>query len=294
MYVCDGRKNEVMSSQDQIQLFGSTSIRTSWNEEEEKWYFSVVDIIAALTGSADPAKYWRVLKTRLKKEGNETATNCSALKMKAADGKMRLTDIADQQQVFRIIQSVPSPKAEPIKQWIAKVASERVDETVDPEIAINRAIETYRRKGYSDEWIKERIFEIQDRKDLTDEWKRVGVKDEQYAVLTNDIYQAWADMTARQYKNLKGLKKENLRDNMTATENALTRLGEVATRELSQNEDPKSFEHSRNIAKRGGGVARAARNELEKQLGRSIISSENAKTLRTASESKQIDDQTKP
>ncbi|MBO4923748.1 MAG: Bro-N domain-containing protein [Bacteroidales bacterium] len=284
-----------MSSQEHIQLFGDKKIRTVWKEDEEKWYFSIIDIVEALTDSASSeaaSNYWRVLKHRLIKEGNESVTNCNKLKLVSPkDGKRYPTDVADQEQMFRLIQSIPSKKAEPIKQWIAKVASERIDETIDPEIAIIRAVDTYRRKGYSDEWIKERIFEIRDRKDLTDEWKRVGVKDDEYGILTNEIYKAWSDMTAKQYKAHKGLKKENLRDNMTATENALTRLGEVATRELSQNEDPKTFEHSQNIAKRGGGVARAARNELEKQLGHSVISKENAKTLRSPHNPKQIDDQ---
>lgn len=284
-----------MSKQEQIQLFGDKKIRTSWNEDEEKWYFSIIDIVEALTDSVSPeaaSNYWRVLKYRLIKEGNESVTKCNKLKMVSPkDGKRYLTDVADQEQMFRLIQSIPSKKAEPIKQWIAKVASERVDETIDPEIAIIRAVDTYRQKGYSDEWIKERIFEIRDRKDLTDEWKRVGVKDDEYGILTNEIYKAWSDMTAKQYKSYKGIKKENLRDNMTATENALTRLGEVATRELSQNEDPKTFEHSQRIAKRGGGVARAARNELERQLGRSVISKSNAKSLRSNQRPKQIDDQ---
>ena len=253
----------------------------------------MIDIVAVLTDSPDPAKYWRVLKTRLKKEGNETATNCSALKMRAADGKMRLTDVADQEQIFRLIQSIPSKKAEPIKLWIAKVASERVDETIDPELAVHRAIETYQRHGYDDAWIKERIEQIEERKALTDEWKRVGVKEKQYAILTNDIYKAISDMTAKEYKDFKGIKgKANLRDNMTETENAITRIGEIATREISKNEDPETFEHSRDIARRGGGVARAARNELEKQLGRSVISRSNAQTLKSSEPPRQIEDQT--
>ena len=232
------------------------------------------------------------MKTRLKREGNETATNCSAFKMVAADGKMRKTDMADQEQMFRLIQSIPSKKAEPVKLWIAKVASERVDETVDPELAVRRAIETYQRHGYDDSWIKERLEQIGERKALTDEWKRVGVKENQYAILTNDIYQSISDMKAKEYKAFKGITgKANLRDNMTETENALTRLGEIATREISQNEDPASFEHSRDIARRGGGVARAARNELEKQLGRSVISRENAKSLRSSKRTDLIDEQ---
>jgi hypothetical protein len=282
-----------MSNHDQIQLFGDKSIRTLWDDKQEKWYFSIIDIIEALTDSKDyqsARNYWKVLKNRLIAEGNETVTKCNQLKMQAADGKMRLTDVADQEQMFRLIQSIPSPKAEPVKQWIAKIASERIDETIDPELAVRRAIETYRRHGYNDSWIKERIEQIEERKALTDEWKRTGIKEMQYAILTNEIYQAISDMNAKQYKAFKGLKgKQNLRDNMTETENALTRLGEIATREISQNEDPKIFEHSRDIAKRGGGVARAARNELEKQLGRSVISQQSAIRL---NETRLIDDQT--
>ena len=282
----------IMSNHDQIQLFGEKSIRTLWDDKQEKWYFSIVDIIEALTDSKDyqsARNYWKVLKNRLIAEGNETVTKCNQLKMQAADGKMRLTDVADQEQMFRLIQSIPSPKAEPVKQWIAKVASERIDETIDPELAVRRAIETYRRHGYNDSWIKERIEQIEERKALTDEWKRTGIKEMQYAILTNEIYQAISDMNAKQYKSFKGLKgKQNLRDNMTETENALTRLGEIATREISQNEDPKTFEHSRDIAKRGGGVARAARNELEKQLGRNVISKQKAIDMNNP---RQIDDQ---
>ena len=186
----------------QLQLFGDKKIRTLWNDEEEKWYFSIIDIVAALTDSADATAYWRKLKQRLKAEGNESVTKCHALKMKAADGKMRLTDVADQEEMFRLIQSIPSPKAEPVKQWIAKVASDRIDETTDPEIAVRKAIETYSRHGYNDSWTKERIEQIEERKSLTDEWKRVGIKEIQYAILTNDIYKAISDMTAREYKQL--------------------------------------------------------------------------------------------
>ena len=272
-----------MSTTEQIQIFADSRIRTAWDDKAEKWYFSIVDVIAVLTDSQDPYQYWRVLKSRLKSEGNETVTNCNALKFVANDGKLRLTDVADQEQLFRLIQSIPSKKAEPIKLWIAKVASERVDETVDPELAVNRAIALYRSRGYDDAWIKERLEQIQERKSLTDEWRRVGVKELQFAVLTNDIYKAIADMSAKEYKEFKGLKgKANLRDNMTATENALTRIGEIATREISQNENPTTFEQSRNVARRGGGVARAARDELERQLGRSVISPQNAKSLRAA------------
>lgn len=282
----------IMSNQNLIQLFGDKKIRTSWNDVEEKWYFSVIDIIEALVETDRPSKYWNDLKKKLLLEGSELSEKIGKLKMVSADGKSRPTDVADQDQLFRLVQSIPSPKAEPIKQWIAKVASERIDETVDPELAVRRAIDTYSRHGYDDSWIKERIEQIEERKALTDEWKRVGIKEKQYAILTNDIYKAISDMTAKEYKEFKGMTgKMNLRDNMTETENALTRIGEIATREISQNEDPKTFEHSRNIAKRGGGVARAARNELEKQLGRTIISKENSKTL-IGKQTREIDDQT--
>lgn len=280
----------IMSNHDQIQLFGDKSIRTLWDDKQEKWYFSIIDIIEALVETDRPRKYWSDLKAKLKKEGSELSEKIGQLKLQSADGKAYKTDVADQEQMFRLIQSIPSPKAEPVKQWIAKVASERVDETIDPELAVRRAIETYRKHGYNDSWIKERIEQIEERKALTDEWKRTGIKEMQYAILTNEIYQAISDMNARQYKAFKGLKgKQNLRDNMTETENALTRLGEIATREISQNEDPKTFEHSKDIAKRGGGVARAARNELEKQLGRSVISRQNAVGT---NQPRQIDDQT--
>lgn len=278
-----------MSNHDQIQLFGDKSIRTMWDDEKEKWYFSIIDIIEALVETERPSKYWNDLKKKLQAEGSELSEKIGKLKMVSADGKSRPTDVADQEQMFRLIQSIPSPKAEPVKQWIAKVASERIDETIDPELAVRRAIDTYQKHGYNDSWIRERIEQIEERKALTDEWKRVGIKDMQYAILTNEIYQAIADMNAKQYKAYKGIKgNANLRDNMTETENALTRIGEIATREISQNEDPKTFEHSKDIAKRGGGVARAARNELEKQLGRSVISKQKAIDM---NQPRQIDDQ---
>ena len=276
-----------MSTTEQIQIFADARIRTAWDDKAEKWYFSIVDVVAVLTDSQDyqqARNYWKVLKNRMRQEGNQSVTKCNQLKLASPeDGKRYLTDVADQEQLFRLIQSIPSKKAEPIKLWIAKVASERVDETVDPELAVNRAIALYRSRGYDDAWIKERLEQIQERKALTDEWRRVGVKELQFAVLTNDIYKAIADMSAKEYKEFKGLKgKANLRDNMTATENALTRIGEIATREISQNENPTTFEQSRSVARRGGGVARAARDELERQLGRSVISPQNAKSLRAA------------
>ena len=280
-----------MGHKEALQLFGEKKIRTAWSEEDEKWYFSVVDAIAVLTDSLDPAKYWRVLKTRLKKEGNETATNCSAFKMRAADGKLRLTDVANQEQLFRIIQSVPSQKAEPFKQWMARVASDRVDEMQDPELAIERGYEYYRRLGYSEAWINERMKGKDARKALTDEWKRTGVAGQQYATLTDIITQEWSGMTTRQYKNFKGLKKENLRDHMTRTESALNTLAEVAATELSQEIDPNGFSEQKSVAKRGGRVAATARKELEKQLGRSVVTRQNAKALQGPGEPEQIEEQ---
>ena len=285
-----------MSKTEQIQIFADARIRTAWDDKAEKWYFSIVDVVAVLTDSQDyqqARNYWKVLKNRMRQEGNQSVTKCNQLKLASPeDGKRYLTDVADQEQLFRLIQSIPSKKAEPIKLWIAKVASERVDETVDPELAVNRAITLYRSRGYDDAWIKERLEQIQERKALTDEWRRVGVKELQFAVLTNDIYKAIADMSAKEYKDFKGLTgKANLRDNMTATENALTRIGEIATREISQNENPTTFEQSRSVARRGGGVARAARDELERQLGRSVISPQNAKSLRSVeNQTEEIDE----
>lgn len=269
-----------MSKKEALQLFGDRKIRTAWNEEEEKWYFSVVDVIAVLTDSIDSSAYWRKLKERLLKEGNQTVTNCHGLKMTAADGKMRLTDVADQEQMFRLIQSIPSPKAEPFKLWMAKVASERVDEIQDPELAIDRGYEYYRRLGYSEAWINERMKGKEARKALTDEWQRTGVAGQQYASLTDIITKEWSGMTTKQYKKFKGLKKENLRDNMTRTESVLNTLAEVATTELSQKEDPKGFKEQTVIAKKGGNVAATARRALEKQLGRSVVTKQNAKSLK--------------
>ena len=281
----------VMSNLEQIQLFGEKQIRTAWNDAEEKWYFSVIDIIAALVETDRPRKYWSDLKRKLVAEGSELSEKIGQLKMKSSDGKMYATDVADQEQLFRLVQSIPSHRVEPIKLWIARVASERIDEMIDPEVSIDRAIDMYRRKGYSEEWINQRLQGKKERKKLTDEWKRVGVKEKQYAILTNAIYEVWSGMTAKEYKHLKGLKKENLRDNMTDTESALTTLAEVATREISQNEDPETITHSISIARRGGGVAKVAREALEDQLGRSVISSDNAKSLNTPEAPNEIEDQ---
>lgn len=266
-----------MTKHSKIQIFSKRKVRTVWDSEQDKWYFSVVDTVAILTDSADPNAYWRKLKQRLKQEGNETVTNCHSLKLPAADGKMRFADVADQQQLFRIIQSIPSPKAEPFKQWMAQVASDRIDQMQDPELSINQAVADYRRLGYSDEWINQRIRGIEVRKLLTDEWKRRGVAEWQYATLTDIITQEWSGMKTREYKNFKGLHKENLRDNMTNVEVALNMLAEASTTELSRQENPKTFKQNAKIAKSGGSVAKAAREELESRLGHSVISPAKAK-----------------
>lgn len=265
-----------------IQLFENKQIRTKWDEETEKWYFSIVDVVAVLTDSIDyqtARKYWKVLKGRLLQEGDELVTNCYQLKLRAADGKMRLTDVADQVQLFRLIQSIPSPKAEPIKQWIARVASERIDEIQDPEMAIERGYEYYRRKGYSEEWIKQRQQGISTRKGLTDEWQRCGVKDIQYATLTDILTKEWSGFTTREYKAYKGLKKENLRDHMTNLETAVNTLAEAVTTELSKKHNPRTFDESRRVAKAGGSVAKKTRVDIERRLGKSIVSNANAKQL---------------
>ena len=265
---------------DNIQLFEDQPIRTAWDEENEEWFFSIVDVIRVLTDSKDPTAYWRKLKQRLKAEGNETVTNCHALKMTAADGKKRMTDVADTPQLLRLIQSIPSPKAEPFKLWLAQVGTERIEETIDPELTIDRALETYARKGYSREWINQRLQAIQVRKELTDEWQERGIQQgREYAILTDEITRAWSGMSTRQYKRLKGLKKENLRDNMTTTEIILNMLAETATRDLSANEQPDGFRPSMEVAKRGGRIAGNARRELESELGHSVISNQNAAQL---------------
>ena len=260
-----------------IKLFGEKNIRTVWDDKEEKWYFSIVDVVSVLTDSKDPTAYWRKLKQRLKEEGNETVTNCHGLKLKAADGKMRMTDVADQEQLFRLIQSIPSPKAEPFKQWMAQVASTRVDQMQDPELDIQQAIADYRRLGYSDNWINQRIKSIEVRKELTDEWKRTGVKEGlEYASLTDIITKEWSGMTTKQYKQHKGLKKENLRDNMTNLEMAFNILAEASATELSKQRDPQCYSQQKGVAKDGGSVAKVAREKLESQLGHTIISSAKA------------------
>ena len=266
-----------MTKKEALKLFEDKKVRTVWDDEQEKWYFAIVDVIAILTESLDPKAYWRKLKQRLKEEGNESVTNCHALKLRAADGKMRLTDVADTEQLFRIIQSVPSPKAEPFKQWMARVASDRIDQMQDPELSIDQAIIDYKRLGYSDNWINQRIRSIEVRKELTDEWKRGGVEEGvQYASLTDIITKEWSGRTTKEYKRLKGLKKESLRDNMTNVELALNTLAEASATEISRQRNPKGFQQHADVAKNGGMVAKAARVQLEQQLGRSVISSAKA------------------
>ena len=262
---------------DKLQLFENKAIRTAWDEEKEEWYFSIVDVVAVLTDSPNPQTYWRVMKKRLKDEGNETVTNCNALKMTAADGKKRLTDVATTEQLLRIIQSIPSPKAEPFKLWLAEVGRERIEETIDPEQAIDRALETYLKKGYTREWINQRLQAIQVRKELTDEWQDRGVKKGvEYAILTDEITRAWSGMTTRQYKKLKGLKKENLRDNMSTTEIILNMLAETSTKDISQASKPETFEENIEVARRGGNVAGIAKQALEAETGKPVITSQNA------------------
>lgn len=266
-----------MKNQNKIKLFEDKKVRTLWNEGEEQWYFSIVDVIEVLTESIDANAYWRKLKQRLKEEGNETVTNCHALKLQAIDGKMRLTDVATTEQLLRLIQSIPSKKAEPFKLWLAKIGSERLDEMQDPEISIDRALKQYLNLGYSENWINQRVKSIEIRKELTDEWKRLGLKEgQEFATLTDIITKAWSDKNTKEYKVLKGLKKENLRDNMTNTELILNMLAEASTKDISQAKNPKNFTESKKVAKQGGSIAGNARKELEKKTGKKIVSSLNA------------------
>ena len=258
-----------------IKLFEDYKVRTSWDKEKETWYFSVVDIVAILTESKDPRTYWKVLKNRLKAEGNETVTNCNQLKMVAHDGKLRLTDVLNTEGVLRLVQSIPSPKAEPFKLWLAKVGSERLDEIQDPEIAINRALQYYLATGYSPEWVNQRLKSIEIRKALTDEWQRSGVKDSQYAILTDIITKEWSGMKTREYKDFKRLKKESLRDNMSNMELVLNMLAEVSTTEISKQRNPKTLDENKSVAKQGGSVAKEARKKLELETGKSVITDEN-------------------
>ena len=269
-----------MEPNDKIQLFENQRIRTAWDEEKEEWYFSIVDVVGVLTDSVDPTAYWRKLKQRLKAEGNETVTNCHGLKMTAHDGKKRLTDVADTEQLLRIIQSIPSPKAEPFKLWLAQVGRERIEETIDPELTIERALETYLKKGYTREWINQRLQAIQVRKELTDEWDARGVqKGVEYAILTDEISRAWSGMSTRQYKNLKGLKKENLRDNMTTLELVLNMLAEATTTQFSKDRKPSTFQENLEVAKAGGQVAGRTRKDIESQSNTPVISPKNAAQL---------------
>ncbi len=272
-----------MEKHNKIQLFQDRKVRTLWDDEKEKWYFSIVDVIEILTDQPHhqgARNYWKVLKIRLKAEGNETVTNCNRLKLLAADGKMRLTDVADTEQLFRLIQSIPSPKAEPFKMWLAQVGRERIDEIDDPEIGIDRLMETYLRKGYSKEWVNQRLKSIEIRKELTDEWENRGVKKgQEYAILTDEITKAWSGFTTKQYKGFKDLKKENLRDHMTNLELVLNMLAEASTTEISKGKKPKTFSENKDVARKGGNVAKAARKQLEETTGRKVVSKLNARQL---------------
>lgn len=266
-----------------VQIFEDKKIRTAWDEEKEEWYFSVIDVVSVLTEQSNyqtARNYWKVLKKRLKDEGNESVTNCNRLKMTAADGKKRLTDVANTEQLLRIIQSIPSPKAEPFKLWLAKVGYDRIEETVDPEQIIDRALDTYLKKGYSREWINQRLQAIQVRKELTDEWQDRGVqKGIEYAILTDEITRAWSGMSTKQYKRLKGLKRENLRDNMSTLELVLNMLAEATTTELSKEHRPEGFEENQEIARRGGNIAGAARKAIEADTGKAVVTKKGAENF---------------
>ncbi len=270
-----------MTKKESLQLFETKKVRTIWDDEQEKWYFAIVDVVAVLTGQSDyqtSRKYWNKLKQRLKEEGNETVTNCHQFKLQAADGKMRLTDVADTEQLFRLIQSIPSPKAEPFKIWMSQVASNRLEQMQDPELSIEQAMVDYKRLGYSDSWINQRLKSIEIRKELTDEWNRTGViEGYQYATLTDIITQEWSGFKTKEYKQFKGLKKESLRDNMTNVELILNSLAEASTTEISKQKDPSGFEENKVVVKEGGEVAKIAREQLEAKIGKTIISSKNAK-----------------
>ncbi len=284
-----------MEKQNDIKIFDHKKVRTLWDAEQEKWYLSIVDVIAVLTDQSDfqgARNYWKVLKHRLVKEGNETVTNCNQLKLLAEDGKMRMTDVADTEQLFRLIQSIPSPKAEPFKLWLAKVATERLDEMQDPELSIDRALEQYMQLGYSESWINQRLKSIEIRKELTDEWKKRGLKaGQQFATLTDIVTKEWAGKTTKEYKVLKGLKKENLRDNMTNTELILNMLAEASTKDISAATNPETFEDSKRVAKQGGNVAKVAMKALEAKTGKKVVTSINAKTvLKSIKDVKKVDD----
>ena len=272
-----------LSEIEKIQVFDNQTIRTAWDEENEEWYFSIVDVVGVLTEQEDfqtSRKYWNKLKERLVAEGNETVTNCHQLKMKAADGKKRLTDVANTEELLRIIQSIPSKKAEPFKMWLAEVGRERIEEIIDPELSIDRALETYAKKGYDADWINQRLIAIRARKELTDQWQSHGVKQgKEYAILTDEITRAWSGMSTRQYKNLKGLKKENLRDNMSTLELALNMLAEATTTEITRNKNPRGLEENKKVAKAGGRIAGDARKSIEEETGKPVITSANAEQL---------------
>ena len=280
-----------MTQHNKIQLFEEKKVRAIWDDEAEKWYFSIVDVIAVLTESPNPRNYWKVLKHRLIKEGNESVTNCNQLKMQSSDGKRYKTDVADIEQLLRLIQSIPSPKAEPFKQWMAQVAAQRLDQMQDPELSIEQAMMDYKRLGYSDAWINQRLKSIEIRKDLTDEWKKRGLQEGvQFATLTDIIYSTWSGMTAKEYKQFKGLKKENLRDNMTNRELVLNMLAELSTKDISESQNPESFGEHMDVARQGGEIARHARMELETKTGKPVVTSLNAKEamkLKAAKESEQ-------
>jgi prophage antirepressor-like protein len=284
-----------MTQKQAIQLFEEKRVRTAWDTDAEKWWFSVVDVVSVLTDSdyQTARKYWKVLKGRLAKEGNQSVTNCYQLKMQSTDGKKYLTDVADTEQLFRLIQSIPSPKAEPFKQWMAQVAAQRIDQMQDPELSIEQAVADYRRLGYSEAWINQRMRSIEVRKHLTDEWKRAGLEEgQQFASLTDIIYRGWSGLSAKEYKQLKGLKKENLRDNMTDLEIAINMLAEATTTQISKNESPKGMVESAKAARRGGATARVAREAAEKEIGESVVSSMNAKQI-AQQEPIQIEDNNK-
>ena len=280
--------NLYMKEQNAIQLFEEKKVRTIWDADQEKWYISIVDVIEALTNSDRPRKYWSDLKSKLKKEGSELSDKIGQLKMQAPDGKMRITDVGDTEQIFRLIQSIPSPKAEPFKLWLAKIANERLDEMQDPELSIDRALEQYLKLGYSESWINQRLKSIEIRKELTDEWRAKGIKEGmQFATLTDIITKAWSDKTTKEYKALKGLKKENLRDNMTNTELILNMLAEASTKDISQATNPTTFDENKKVAKQGGNVAKVARKELEAKTGKKVVTGLNAKKLLENKKSKE-------
>ena len=270
----------MLQENNKIQLYENQPIRTAWDKDNEEWYFAIVDVIAVLTESSNPQTYWRVMKKRLKDEGNESVTSCNGLKMKASDGKRRMTDVANTEQLLRIIQSIPSKKAEPFKLWLAQVGRERIEEIIDPELTIDRALETYSKKGYPADWINQRLQTIRARKELTDEWQTHGVKKgNEYAILTDEVTRAWSGMSTRRYKNLKGLKKENLRDNMSTLELALNMLAEATTTELTKSQNPQGLEENRKVARTGGQIAGEARERIEKETGNPVITSQNAVSL---------------